>query len=106
MFEALESVYNNRLKSSFNALKRYQMVPKLRSLDLNTVEKVRKEALKQSKLNESTLYNITKVQSLLLDPALVKKERSVDKRSIDETYSTIQDENYDLISAINFLKSL
>jgi len=111
MMEGLETVYNNRLRAGFTALKRYKLFPALRNLDLNGLEKVRKEVLKQAKLNESMLYNITKVQSVLLDPVLVKQSKST-----EDTYSTLQDENQDrncthnhnndLLSAINFLKAL
>jgi len=111
MMKGLETVYNNRLRAGFTALKRYKLFPALRNLDLNGLEKVRKEVLKQAKLNESMLYNITKVQSVLLDPVLVKQSKST-----EDTYSTLQDENQDrnrthnhnndLLSAINFLKAL
>ncbi len=101
MIEALESVYNNRLKSSFNLIKRASLTSELKNtkkydrFDKPTPRTLAFKA-ETSNLTASTM----KVQSLL--NSLKREKVAVEQPS--QSYES--ESSFDLISAINFLKAL
>jgi len=98
MIEALETVYNNRLKSSFNLIKRTSLTSELKST--KKLDRFDKPTPRTFKAETSTLTASTlKVQSLLDS---LKRETKVEQPS--QNYES--ESSFDLQSAINFLKAL